>query len=64
MFFKLIMLNIHRDPINGLAEDRRWGLWQAIGRHEAAGRITAEEAHKAREALRFMTRVYNPRHWR
>lgn len=62
MFFKLIMLNIYRDPMNGLDEDRRWGLWQVIGRHEAAGRITAEEAQKAREALHLMVRVYNPHH--
>ena len=58
--FKLIMLNIHQDPANGLAEDRRWALWQAIGRHEAAGRLSADEAGKAREALRLMVRVYNP----
>lgn len=58
--FKLIMLNILRTPTEGLAEDRRWALWQAIGRHEAAGRLSADKAEEAREALRLMVRVYNP----
>ena len=59
--FKLIMKNILIDPIKGLEEPRRWALWTVIGRQEAAGRLSAEEAEQAREALRLMARVYNPR---
>jgi len=58
--FNLIMRNILVDPERGLEEPRRWALWTVIGRHEAAGRLSAEEAGKAREALRLMVRVYNP----
>ena len=62
--FNLIMRNIMVNPTFGLDEERRFGLWQAICRNEAKGRLSSEEAETLRASLRFMQRVYNPGAWR